>query len=678
MGKSRSNRGSRSRQGGAVGFGAWLAGSLAILLGAAPTLGAQRAATGPVEVGQQLAADAVPGLEAHGSARQPMLLVSLPAVRVVQQAVLKPLRDCLREAGSEARIVALWPAADAEARAPRGLATVVHAVLPDVAGRHRARLVADVREKGAAYVLLDVDRRVARYLTVGLALMLFLASLAAVAGGWLKFRAFPDLDGDVVAARILLPQGTPLDRTQGLVDRVVAGLGQVDRELSPLQPDGQTLVRNITVQYSKNVDAFETGPHVATVTVDLLNAESRTGRLDDILHRWREAVGSPPDVLSLKFAEFAVGPAGLPIDVRLQGNDLGMLQPAAQALKDWFAGYRGAHDLSHDLRPGKPELRVHLREGALALGLDARTIAAQLRAAYFGETAAEIQVGPESYEIDVRLSPRDADSLADLQDFTVTDANGGQVPLGAVAALQPGRGYARINRIDGVRTVTVQGDIDTNLANANDIIADTKRRFLPKLAQEYPGVTVGFEGQEKEAGETGVSIRNGFLFGLIGVFLLLSMLFRSYLEPLIVMAAIPMGLVGAVWGHIVLGLDLSMPSVVGFVSLAGIVVNDSILLVVFTKRQIEAGEPVDVAARQASRRRFRAVLLTSLTTVMGLLPLLAERSLQAQVLKPLVTSLGFGLVASTVMVLFVLPALYTIFDDLKFTARHRKLVAGTV
>ncbi len=504
-----------------------------------------------------------------------------------------------------------------------------------------------------------------RYLCIGLALALFFVSLAMPAGGILKFRAFPDLDGNVVEARLLLPQGTPLARTQEIVGRIVAALQRVDDELTPQEPDGARLVQTIMVRLNRNVDAFESGPHVATVSVDLLTTEVRRARVDTVLSMWREEVGHIPDVIGLKFAEFQIGPGGLPIDLRLQGDDLDELMAAARDLKTWLAAYRGVHDLSDDLRPGKPELSVRLREGALALGLDANATAAQLRAAYFGRTADEIQVGPESYEIDVRLAQADRDSLGDLEDFTVTAPDGRQVPLGAVATLELTRGYARIHRVDGRRTITVQGDMDTNLANAGEVIADTRARFLPQLARDHPGVSVSFEGQEREGATTASSVQRGFILGLVGVYLLLSFMFRSYVEPIVVMLIIPMGLIGVIWGHMLMGLDLSMPGVVGFVSLTGVVVNNAILLVEFAKIHVAAGHTVAEAVKLASRQRFRAIVLTSTTTVAGLLPLLLERSVQAQVLVPLVTSLAFGVITATVLVLVVVPALYTILDDFK-------------
>ncbi len=504
-----------------------------------------------------------------------------------------------------------------------------------------------------------------RYFTLGLTLFLILASVAVVAGGQLKFQAFPDLDGDVMVARILLPQGTPLARTEAVVARVVAGLQRVDEAMSATGPDADPLVRNINVQFNKNIDAFESGPHVATVSVDLLTADRRAARLDDILQRWRDEVGTMPDVLAMKFTDFAVGPGGKAIDIRLQGDSLSDLAAAARELSGWLAGYRGMADLSFDLRPGKPEIRLTAREETLSLGLNADIISTQLRAGYFGSTAAEFQDGRESYEVDVRLAPEDRDSIADLSDFTITTPAGDQVPIGSVARLQLDRGFARINRIDGRRTVTLQGELDTTQGNAQQILGDTRSNFLPQLAERYPGVSVSFEGQNKDAAETGASVRRGFIIGILAVYLLLALMFRSYVEPLAVLIAIPTGLIGAIWGHIFMGLDLSMPSMVGLVSLSGIVVNNAILLVDFTKRGMAAGDSLQVAAGKASRRRFRPILLTSLTTIVGLLPLLAETSFQAQILIPLITSLTFGIAASALSVLFLVPAVFAILADFK-------------
>jgi multidrug efflux pump subunit AcrB len=533
-----------------------------------------------------------------------------------------------------------------------------------------------LRERGLGRL---VDLAVAwRYLTLGLVIMAFLISLAMVAGGVLKFRAFPELDGDVVEARLLLPQGTPLAHTAAAVEQITAALGRVDAAFAPRQPEGRPLVRNILVRFNTNLDAFEAGAHVATVTADLLSAEVRDARLDDVLNLWRRETGEIQDAVSINFKEPQIGPAGLPIEIRLQGDSLDELKAASEALISWLGRYRGVVDLSDDLRPGKPELRVRLREGAMTLGLDAAAVAGQLRSAYHGRTAAELQVGAESFDVDVQLAAGDQNSLADLDYFAVTLPGGAQVPLSAVAEIETGRGFARVARIDGRRTVTIRGDLDARLANLNEILADTRARFLPELARIAPGVEVSLEGEAAEQEATWASLRRGLLLGLMGVFLLLSFQFRSYVEPLIVMLAIPLASIGVIWGHLVMGVEISMPSILGFASLAGIVVNDSILLVNFVKLRAGEGAGAVAAARQASRDRFRPVLLTSLTTIAGLLPLLFERSLQAQVLIPLVTSLAFGLLASTVLVLLVVPVCYAILHDLGVTtlAREQRQAAG--
>jgi multidrug efflux pump subunit AcrB len=364
----------------------------------------------------------------------------------------------------------------------------------------------------------------------------------------------------------------------------------------------------------------------------------------------------------------SIGPAGRPIDIRLRGQDLEQLKEASLDLQAWLGQFEGVFDLSDDLRPGKPEISIRMREGAKGLNLDAENVASQLRSAFYGRTASEIQVGRESYEIDVRMRDEDRNSLADLAYFHVTLPDGKQAPLGSVAVLTESRGYARIASVDGMRTVTVQGDVDGRITNTNQIMNILKRTFIPEYKKNYPHIRISLEGESKESAETGSSLVRGFLVGLVGIFILLSFQFRSYIEPVVVMAAIPLAFIGVIWGHMFMGMNLSMPGLMGAVSLAGIVVNDSILLLVFTKSHVRKGMAIVEAARRASRERFRAVLLTSLTTIAGLLPLLTERSTQAQVLIPLAVSIVFGLMASTVMVLIVVPSLYAILGDFGLTS----------
>ena len=507
----------------------------------------------------------------------------------------------------------------------------------------------------------------ARYLTAGLAFAALLLAVAAMATGVLKFSAFPELDGDTLEARILLPQGTPLQRTQSAVAQIEDAILRINERLSPEQPEGAPLLINRTVKFNENTDAHEAGAHVATVSIDVLSSEVRTIDNEALMAEWRQETGTIPDVIALKFTEPSLGPAGRAIEIRLSGRDLEALKSASEELQAWLSRYEGVVGLMDDLRLGKPEIKIRMREEGVALGLRADEVANQLRAAFFGTTVNELQVDTGGLEIDARLAREDRESRATLDNFVITMSDGAQVPLSAVATLREDRGYARVNRIDGRRTVTIEADVDTRLANANEIVNDTVKRFLPGFEERHPEIKVTIAGQNKEAGQTGASMITGFIIGLIGVYLVLSFQFRSYIEPVVVMILIPFAFIGAVVGHILMGLDFTMPSLLGFAALAGVVVNDSILLVHQIKEHHAPGSTVAQVAPRATKARFRAILLTSLTTIAGLFPLLAETSLQAQVLIPLVTSLAFGLIASTILVLFAVPAFYAILDDFGLT-----------
>jgi hydrophobic/amphiphilic exporter-1 (mainly G- bacteria), HAE1 family len=544
-----------------------------------------------------------------------------------------------------------------------------HHLLHSLEKRREGRIAARVdatlaRLRDATGRVADVMIR-ARYVVAGAAVAILLVAVSQIAGGTLKFTAFPELDGDVIEARVLLPQGTPLARTEAIVGTLLDGLDRVNDRYAPEQPGGADLVQGITVSYGVNRDSFEVGAHVATVSVDLLPSAERTLRPDPIMEAWREAVGPVPDVLNLKYAESTIGPAGIALDMRLKGGSLDELKTAAVELTDWLAAYDGVTSVLDDLRPGKPELRVTLTDAAGPMGVTAAMVADQLRAAWFGTTISEMQVAGRSVEVTAQFDEETAGAMRSFDDFVVMRTDGSAVPLSVVADVETGRGVARINREDGVRTVTVQGTIDTRKANASAIVSDTLARFVPGLLARYPGLSLDVEGQRAEAATTQVSMIKGFVIGLAGVFVLLSFQFRSYVEPIVVMLVIPLALAGTIFGHLAMGLDFSMPSLLGYVALAGVVVNNSILLVDFIKHEHGQGEGgVAGAASRAVRARFRAMFLTTTTTVAGLIPILTETSLQAQILVPLVASLVFGLIAASLVVILVLPAVYAILDDL--------------
>lgn len=509
-----------------------------------------------------------------------------------------------------------------------------------------------------------------RYLFTGATLGALIAAFALIASGRVGFQAFPNSEGDVLDARVMMPPGTPLVRTQQVTDQILRGLRAAEAEIGD-QPDGKKLVELASVRFNVNEDTSSSGPHLATVSVDLLTTEERSAGLERIKTAWRQATGDVVDALTVSIVEpSAGGPAGRAIEVKITGDDLAELDEAAQSMTAWFRQFEGVSNLSDDLRRGKEEVQLQVKTEARALGLDADSIAGQVTDGFLGRVVDEIQVGSDPYEVEVRLGADDRKHLNDLTGFRVMLPGGGAVALGAVAEMQLERGWSRIARVDGRRVVTVTGDIDPSMSSTASVFAAFEAEFVPQFEEEYPGLSIDLDGETAESQQTMSSMLLGMAFGLLGVYMLLSFQFGSYWEPWLVMALIPFALIGIIVGHWLFDYPFTLPSILGFVALSGIVINDSILMVSFAKSSIKEGVPVQDAVVQAAGSRFRAVFLTSVTTVLGLVPLLFETSVQAQTLKGMIISVTFGLMTTTVMVLAVIPALYSILDDLGACREH--------
>ena len=503
-----------------------------------------------------------------------------------------------------------------------------------------------------------------RYLVLAAMLLIILGSVGLMAGGQVRMEAMPEIEGDVLEARVLMPQGTPLHQTQAITDRITSAMHSLNEQYTPEQPNQQALVQNIQTRFSEHAGAGEKGAHVATVMADLLTAEVRTVDLATLTDRWYQEIGEIPGLIALNIQEPGFGPAGVPIEVRLQGTNLDELKAAARFLGEDIARYNGTFNVLDDLRPGKPQRILTLKDSALSLGLNAAEVASQIRTGLLGDIVDTVQIGDQHIEILVRQTGAERNTRQFLEDTVITTGKGQMVPLREVASITEERQWSQVTRIDGQRTVTVSADVNGRKTNAGAIVADLQNQVFPKLRERWPEISLQVEGQTARSQETGQSIARGLLIGLLGIFLILSFQFRSYLEPVIVMLAIPVAFMGAVWGHLIMGYNLSMPSLIGAASLAGIVVNNAILLVQFIKSYREQGMSAGEAAGAASRARFRAILITTSTTVAGLLPLLAETSTQAMAVIPLVISVVFGLLISTVLILVALPALYAILEDL--------------
>ncbi|MEO1525316.1 MAG: efflux RND transporter permease subunit [Planctomycetota bacterium] len=506
-----------------------------------------------------------------------------------------------------------------------------------------------------------------RYLTAGCVMMTFLLTISLLPGGYVRFNVFPELEGDTIVARVLLPPGTPLSRTEAVVRQLERGLWEANEHFKPLQPGQQDLVQVTFARFSQNLDAEEVGPHVATVQADLLTNELREASIPDVIRKWRDAAGSVPDALSITFDEPALGPTGRDLELQLSGVELDQLKAAATEIESYLATFAGVSNVSNDLRLGEREVLVRLLPGAAGLDLTSIDVAQQLRGSFQGLLSDQIQIGRDSIDIEVRFGDDQRSSLNDLEDYRLSLPGGQTVPLSEVAKLEERRGWSSIRHADGRRVVSVFASVDSNRSNATAVLGLVQKEVLPDLQERFPRLRVAIKGASEKGKETGQSMAAAAVIGCLGVFVILSFQFRSYIEPLIVMGAIPFAFVGVVWGHLALGQNLSLPSIMGYASLCGIVVNDSILLVLFLKNAVADGVSVIDAAVESSRRRFRAVMITSLTTVAGLLPLLAEQSLQAQILIPIAISICFGLIASTLMVLIVIPPLYVILSDFGFT-----------
>ncbi|EAS43555.1 AcrB/AcrD/AcrF family protein [Photobacterium profundum] len=513
-----------------------------------------------------------------------------------------------------------------------------------------------------------------RYLFLGSVIAMLFISLSLLAGGALKFVGFPELDGDIAEARVILPPGSSLAQTEKVVQTIVTAAEKLNVEWSDKQEGGNTLVEHITEQYNFNPDADESGPHVATVRLDLRGAESRNTVIDEFVAAWRDEIGTIADPVSLVFKQPVMGPGGRAVEIQMQNDDLTELKAASIDIQQYLSQFDGVFGILDDMRMGKQEVLVKLRPGAESFGVDGQMIASQLRAAYFGQTADEIQIGPENIEVEVRFDKQEAANLQTLSSFPIMLSDGSQIPLASISILEYQRNYVRIQRVNGLRTLSVFADLESSKVSSTEILKAFRNDLMPQLKLKYPNLRFNFEGEAKDTAETGQSMGVGFAMGIFGVFVILSFQFRSYLEPFIVLLAIPLALIGVLWGHWLLGHALSMPSIMGFVSLAGVVVNDSILLVQYIRHHVDDGDSVHDAVVKASRERFRAVFLTSLTTAAGLLPLLLETSLQAQVIQPLVISIVFGIFTSTLLVLFMIPAAYAILADFGLVKKHQTLV----
>ncbi|MBW2695936.1 MAG: efflux RND transporter permease subunit, partial [Deltaproteobacteria bacterium] len=395
---------------------------------------------------------------------------------------------------------------------------------------------------------------------------------------------------------------------------------------------------------------------------ELLPAMEREIDTVTIADRWRELTPPIPDAVALAFTTQAFA-AGAAIDIQLRGADLDSLVQAASSLRTKLATYRGVKDIADSFRAGKQELELSLRPEARPLGLTHRDLARQVRQAFYGEEVQRIQRGRDDVKVMVRYPELERRSLGALEEMRIRTADGTEVPFAAVANARLGRGFATIRRTDRMRVVSVTADVDRIVTTPERVLADL-RKDIPALLAPYPGVEFVFEGEQREHGRAIAGLVRGALLALMLIYTLLAIPLKSYAQPLVIMSVIPFGAVGAILGHLIMGWDLVFFSVLGIVALSGVVVNASLVMVHYINTRRDRGLPYLEAVREAGIMRFRPIVLTSLTTYLGLVPLMFEAAVPARPLVPMAIALGYGVLFASTVTLFLVPCGYVIMDDL--------------
>mgnify|MGYP001818356624 CR=1 FL=1 len=503
-----------------------------------------------------------------------------------------------------------------------------------------------------------------RYIALSIAIAVLMLTIGMVRGGILKFTVFPEIDGFIITATAEFPAGTPADVTAAALERIDQGLLRVAEKSDTIS--GEPLIESRLMLLGQTLeDIPRTGPNLGSVQTILLRSEFRGIHTDDLMVAWEKEIGAIPGIKSLTFAGLNAGPPGAPIEVWIQGYDMEQILAAVDDLMARLQRFDGVYQIRSDFSPGKKELRLKIKPEAHNLGLTVEDLARQVYAGFYGDEAVRLQRGRDDVRVKVRYAAEERKRISDLTEVRIRTAAGTQVPLVSVADIVPSEGYATITRTNGMRRVAVSADVDSNRANANEIFAELGANFFPELGQKYPELHVAMQGEKKKMRESMNSLFVGFPLAILGIFIIVATMFRSYVQPFVILFTVPFGIIGAVVGHLLLGFDLSMMSMFGMVALTGVVVNDAIVLIERINENIADGMGFIDAIISGGQRRFRAIVLTTVSTVGGLAPLIMEQDLQARFLIPMGISVAAGVTFATVLTLALIPSLLIILSDLR-------------
>ena len=538
--------------------------------------------------------------------------------------------------------------------------------------KHRRRfdeLVMHVRERHYARILGWSTHN--RYITLALAIAILMVAIGMFRGGLVKFIFFPEVEADELIVTLVMPPGTPYQETRGQALYIQEVGEELLRETDQDRRNGASNLKHRFVLLGQQL--AQRGPmggssmfssNLAQVRFLLDDPGKRTISTAGLAKRYRERVGEIPGAKSLAFQADLMQSGG-DIEIELSHSDYTVLLDAVARLKEALRSYSGAGDITDSHGEGKRELKLNLRPEASSLGITERELALQVRSAFYGTEALRIQRGQNEIKVMVRYPEKDRRTLASIEKMRIRTAQGQEIPLLQAANIQDGRGYGIINRTDRRRVVTISARVNKEVANATEILGELQAGLLLDLTNDYPGLTYDLEGRSRDQRESIASMRGALLFSIFLIYAVLAIPFRSFTQPLAIMSAIPFGVVGALIGHMLFGYNLSMISLVGMVALGGVVVNDSLVMIDFINRARGEGLSLRAAVMTSGQRRFRPIIMTSLTTFLGLMPMIMETSLQARFLVPMAISLGFGVLFATGITLVLIPVLYLIIEDLK-------------
>ncbi|MBX2839189.1 MAG: efflux RND transporter permease subunit [Gammaproteobacteria bacterium] len=484
-----------------------------------------------------------------------------------------------------------------------------------------------------------------------------------VSAGHVRFIFFPRVQSETAQASLEMPAGTPFEVTQKHIDHIASAVFDLQKKY--VNPDTNESVIENVLATAGSAGRGGRGSHVGRVVFEITPPENRTVEITsrELVTEWRRAIGSIPGAKNISYRA-EIGRGGSPIDVQIAGYDFDILREVAARVKVELGNYPGLSDITDTFEGGKQEIKLNLTSEGEQLGLTLSALATQVRQAFLGTEVQSFQRERDEVDVIVRYPESERASIEDLRRLRVITPTGELVPLGNVANVDLGRGLTSIKRVDRQRVVNVQADIDKEAANAEAIKADLEE-LSERLESEFPSINIELGGEAREQNESFRSLRVGLIFVLLVIYTLLAIPFRSYLQPLMVLTVIPFGFVGGVLGHMIMDMSLSIMSYMGMLALCGVVVNDSLVMVDYVNKRRREGIALMDAVRIAGVARFRAIILTSLTTFFGLMPLIFETSTQAQFLIPMAVSLGFGILFATLVTLLLIPVNYMLLEDIK-------------